>query len=129
MVFVILFQELNGLFVQMEPGAGELHALPYQVTYVYLDAMLQFAFLPQFTSLQYLLNSAQQAIGVFEHHTVEVLPLRLGQRTGLQRFEVESNRGDRSLELMRHGVDKAVVLFIALNLAHQKNSIENKSSD
>ena len=30
---------------------------------------------------------------------------------------------------MRHGVDKSVVLFVAANLAHQKNGVQNQSGN
>src|ERR1019366_7595281 len=80
-------------------------------------------------SLQHLFHGAHEALGVDEHRLVKLAALILVHFALLQRFQIETNGGDRSLELVSNGIDEAVVLLVAPDFAHQKDGIENESGD
>src|SRR5579862_5345354 len=78
---------------------------------------------------QDLLDGGEQAVAVLDHGAVKLLPLRFFDGAGLQRLQVEADRGDGGLELVRHSVDESVVLFIAPNFANQKRGVEDNAHD
>ena len=78
---------------------------------------------------QHLLHGIDQAVGVLQHDAVETFALRLAEVARLQCLQVEADGGDRGLQLMRDCVDKAVMLFAAAHLAHQKNGVQGDSGD
>ena len=47
----------------------------------------------------------------------------------LQGLEIEPDGGDGRLQFMGDGVDEAVVLLVATNLADQKDGIEDEAGD
>ena len=79
--------------------------------------------------LQHLLDGLLQPLGVGEHHAIELAPLRLAHLARLQRLEVQANRRDRRLQLVRDGVDERVVLIVASDLAHEKHRVDDDAGD
>ncbi len=86
-------------------------------------------FCPEMTGSQHLLHGIDQAVGILQHDAVETFALRLIEVARLQRLQVETDGGDRRLQLMRDRVDEAVMLFAAAHLAHQKNGVQGDSGD
>src|SRR5271157_1060033 len=78
---------------------------------------------------QHLLDRAHQTLRVFQHHLVKLVALFLVQVALLQRLQVQVNRGDGCLQLVRHRIQEAVLLLVTANLAHQKNRIENDAGN
>ena len=79
--------------------------------------------------LQHLLDGAEQAFVVGEHYVVKLGTLFGRQVAGLQRLEVELDRGYRGFEFVSDSVEKGVVLFVAADLTHQKDRVENQARD
>src|SRR5919108_3398884 len=75
---------------------------------------------------QHLLNRTQQPVAVQQHESVKVTPLMFVYLPPLQGFQIESNRSDGSLEFLRHGVDKAVVLLVTADFPHQENGVQDE---
>src|ERR1700733_4831048 len=109
----------------MVARARQFHALGDKRTQIDLGAVLFATLVSHLAGLQNLLDGAQQAVGVVQHELVKLLPLRLIYFAALQRFEVEANRGDGSLQFMRDRVDEAAVLLIQANFAHEESSVQD----
>src|SRR5256885_17006689 len=71
----------------------------------------------------------QQAVAVLEHDAVELLALVRVQLSRLQSLQIESNGRDRRLQLVRYRVQKRVVLFVATDLADEKDGIQDHPGD
>ena len=78
---------------------------------------------------QHLVDGVQQPVAVLQHDAVELAPLVVVELAGLQRLQVQPDRGDRRLELVGDGVDEGVVLFVAPDLAHQEDGVEDEPGD
>jgi hypothetical protein len=74
---------------------------------------------------EHLFDGVEQPFAVVEHDLVELLPPRFFQLACLQRLQVEADGGDRSLELVGHGVDEGIVLLVAPDLTHQEDRIQH----
>ena len=70
-----------------------------------------------------------QPVGVGQHDVVELAALRVADLARLQRLEVQADRRDRRLQLVGDGVDEAVVLLVALDLAHQEHRVDDEAGD
>ena len=73
----------------------------------------------------------QQAIAVGEHHVIELAALGVIE-AGAARFQcvqVQPNRGDRRLQLVRDGIHERVVLLVSLNLADEKCGVQDQAGD
>ena len=84
---------------------------------------------PATPALQHLLDGLLQALGVLEHHAVELAPLRLADLARLQRLEIQADRRDRRLQLVGDGVDERVVLVVAAHLAHEEHRVDDDAGD
>ena len=71
----------------------------------------------------------EQPVAVLEHDAVELLPLLVVELAALQGLEVQADRRDRRLQLVRDGVDERVVLLVAPDLAHQEDRVEHEPGD
>src|ERR1051325_7740801 len=71
----------------------------------------------------------QQSIAVSEHDVVKLETLMFINVASLQGFEIETNRRDRCLQLVRDGVDERVVLLVSSYLANQERRVEHESED
>ena len=78
---------------------------------------------------QHLLDCLKQPIAVSQHDVVKLAPLFFADVARLQRFEIQTNRSDRRLQLVRDGVDERVVLLVASYLADQERRVEHESED
>ena len=107
-------------------GTGNLNALAHQPIEIQWKTLAH-TLVSGFAGFQHLLHRSQQPVGVVEHDAVEGASLRLINIAALQGLEIETNGGQRGFQLVSDGVDKAIVLLVAANLAHQKAGIENKS--
>ena len=92
-------------------------------------AMLQRDPLSGNAGLQHLLDGLLQPLGVREHHAIEVAPLPLAHIARLQRLEVEANRRDGRLQLVRHRVDERIVLIVTPDLTHEKHRVDDDARD
>jgi hypothetical protein len=87
---------------------------------------LQLAFgLAGLAGAQNLFDGAEQTVAVIQHRAIKFLPLGFFDVAGLQCFEIQPNRGHRRLQLVRHRVDKRVVLGVAPDLTDQEGGIQN----
>src|SRR5580704_13066352 len=108
------------------PSARQFYALLDQAAEIDLLAVPR-RFQADLPRLQYLIDSAQQSIGIRKHKAVKLLALRRVHVAPLQRLEIETDRGNRRLQFMRDRVDKAVVLLVAPDLTHQKDRVQDDS--
>ena len=79
--------------------------------------------------MQHLVDGAQQPLVVGQHDVVELFALFVVDLARLQGLQIEADRGDGSLELVRDGVDEAVLLLVAADLPHQEDRVENDAGD
>ena len=91
--------------------------------------MLQADALAGHAGLQHLLDGLLQPVGVREHDAVELAPLRLVDLARLERLQIQPDRGDRRLQLVRDGVDEGVVLIVAAKLAHEEHRVDDDAGD
>src|SRR5919197_554410 len=75
---------------------------------------------------QHLLNRTQQPVAIQQHESVKVTPLLFVYLSPLQGFQIESNRSDGSLQFVRNGIDEAIVLLVATNLAYQEDGVQDE---
>jgi hypothetical protein len=92
-------------------------------------AVLLAVALAELAGLEDLLDGGEEAVGVGEHDFVELLALRLFDRTALEGFEVEADAGDGSFELVGDGVEEGVLTLVAANLSDEEDGVENDASD
>src|SRR4029077_6833281 len=85
--------------------------------------------LPGTSGLQHLLDSAQQPGGIRQDYGIELFSVGLVDFPRLQRLQVEPDRCDWSLQLMRNCVDKTVVLFISVYFPYEKNRVQHDTND
>jgi hypothetical protein len=109
-------------------GLGQRGAVANNLSKIKLLKCLR-AFLSQVTGSQYLLHGIDQTVGILQHDAVETLALRFIQVARLQRFQVKTDGGDRRLQFMSDSIDKAVMLFAAAHLAHQKYRVQGDPGD
>ena len=76
-----------------------------------------------------MLDRAEKPVRILQHDPVKILMLRLGEFPDLQRFQVQANRGDGSLEFVSDRVQKTVLLLVFVNFANQKNRVNHDSRD
>ena len=69
--------------------ARRVHAFLHQPRQIHRRAVVELAFLPRRAGAQHLFNGVLQAVGVLQHHAIELLPLRIADVARLQRFEVQ----------------------------------------
>ena len=91
--------------------------------------VVQLGFLPRRAGPQHLLHRALQPCGILEHDPVELFALRVADVARLQRLEVQANRGDRRLELVRDRVEEAVLLFGDAHFADEKHRVDDDARD
>ena len=96
-----------------------------------VDAHLLNRHAPFLAGAEHLLDQVHQPVAVLQHHVVELAPLRFVDRRSarLQRLEVQADRRDRRLQLVRHGVDERVVLLVAPDFADEKGGVEDQAGD
>ncbi len=78
---------------------------------------------------QDLLDGGQQPVAVLEHHAIELQAFLLIERAGLECLQIQADGRDRGLQLVCDRVDKRVVLFVAADLPHQKDCVQNNAAD
>ncbi len=79
---------------------SDLDALGDERLEIDKGSALQAMALPELACFEDLLDSGKQAVGIGKHGGVELLALSFLYRVALKRFEVESDAGDRGLELV-----------------------------
>src|SRR5262249_30551241 len=76
-----------------------------------------------------LLDGAEQAFGIFDHDAVEIAALRFVHRAALQRLEIQTDGGDRCLQLVGDGVEESVLALVALDFANDKDSVHDQAGN
>ena len=109
--------------------ARRLDALLDQPAEIDRRAVFELASLPRHAGLQHLFDGVLQAIGVLQHDAVELLALRVADLARLQRLEVEADRRDRRLQLVRDRVEEAVLLFGEAHFADQEHRVDDDAGD
>ena len=96
-----------------------------------IDAHLLNRHAPFLAGGEHLLDEMQQPVAVLQHHVVELVAFRFvdGRPAGLQRFQVQPNRGDGRLQLVRDRVHERVVLFVEPDLADKEGGVEDEAGD
>ena len=79
--------------------------------------------------MQHLLDGVVQPVGVGQHDVVELPALRVADLARLQRLEIQADRRDRRLQLVRDRVDEAVVLLVPPDLEHQEHRVDDQAGD
>src|SRR4051812_25622805 len=87
------------------------------------------AALPGTPGLQHLLDGAQQPGSIGQHYGIEIFSVGFVDFPRQQGLQVELDRCDWSLQLMRNGVDKTVVLFISAYFPHEKYRVQHDTND
>src|SRR5208282_544603 len=113
----------------MMAHARQFHALAHQRVEFHWQALPRTFLLRRRARFEHLFHRVQQAIGIEQHGVVKLPPLRLVKLERLQCLEIKPDGRDRRFQFMSDGVDEAVMLLVAPNLAYQKNRIEDKASD
>ena len=93
------------------------------------DTLVLLLAMAELAGLEYRLDGAEQAVGVLAHGCVEDVALRRVDGMPLQRVQVEPDAGDGRLELVRDGVEKAVLALVAADLADKKDGVQHHAGD
>jgi len=113
----------------MRPGFGEHHTFPHQCPEID-DRLVELTFsISGLTRAQDLFNRAEEAVGIIENYLVELLSLLFADFPSLECLQEESDRRDGRLQLMRDGVDEAIVLLVPSDLTNNEDGIEDKAGD
>ena len=75
---------------------------------------------------RHLLDGGEQPVAVMQHDAVKLLPLALIHGARLQRFQIQPDRRDRRFQFVGDGIDEGIMLFIAADFAHQKESCSER---
>jgi len=121
--------EDDRIWSKMVALQSDLDALGDERLEIDKGSALQAMALPELARFEDLLDSGKQAVGIGKHGGVELLALSFLYRVALKRFEVESDAGNRRLELVGDRVQEGILTFVAAYLAHQKDRIENDTGD
>ena len=122
-------RELQDLGRQVMAQPREFHRFRHDRGEIDFLPILLAARVARLAGLQNLLDRPQKPVRILEHDAIEILVLRLGELAGLQRFQVQANRGNRSFEFVRDRVEKAILLLVLVNFANQKNRVDHDSRD
>ena len=114
---------------QVMPNAREVEALADGVAQIDRHLVQHPRSRAGTAGAKHLFDQVEQAIAVGEHHTVELAALVFGQLAPLQGFEVEADRGDRRLQLMRHRVDERIVLLVPARFAHKEDGVHHDARE
>src|ERR1700683_3161044 len=114
---------------EMMTGARRVHALLHQTAKIYFGFFASGLLVSGAAGTQDLLDCIRQAVGVAQHEAIEFLLLRLGQIAALESFQMQADGGNRRFEFVGNGVDKTILLFVALDLSQQKTRVDNESGD
>ena len=81
--------------------------------------------------VQDLFDRLQQPLAVLEHHAVELAAAFVAHRVAAreERFEMQADRRDGRLQLVRHGIHERVVLLIPPDLAHEECRVQDEARD
>ena len=109
--------------------ARQFHTLAHHRVEVHRDALAGSLLLGTGARLQHLLHRTHEALGIDQHRSVKLAALTFVHFTLLQRFQIETNGGNRSLEFVSNGIDEAVMLLIPANLADQKDRVQDEPGD
>ena len=93
------------------------------------SAVLLAMLLAKLPGFQNLFDGGEEPVRVGEHDGVELLALSLIDRAALEGLEVETDTGNRGLELVCDGVEEGVLALIASNLADKEDGIEHDAGD
>src|ERR1700735_1473929 len=113
----------------MMARSRELDAFTHQSFEIEIHVMAFAPFVAAFASCQNLIDRAQQTIRVREHQSEKLLALRFAHIAALHGLKVEPDGRDGRFQFVGDGVDETVVLFVAANLAHQENGVQDHSGD
>src|SRR5437868_695463 len=97
----------------MVAQTGQFHRDGDYSAEIHFLSMTFTASVTRLARLEHLLYCAQEAVRIFQHDAIKVPPFMVAQLAALQGLQVKPNGGDWGLELVRDGVQKAVLLLVA----------------
>src|SRR5579872_1094009 len=110
----------------MMARAGHLHALAHQSAKIQQHALWWRFLVDGLSRLEHLLHRFQQTVRIVKHEPVKLFALGFIHFAALQGLEIKANGSNRRLQFVSDGVDKTVMLLVALDFADEKNRIENQ---
>src|SRR5438552_1544387 len=113
---------------KMVAHPSNFHALTHQIAEINGPTPV-LLLVAGFPGLEHLLDGAQQTIGIVEHEAIEFAALSFIHVTVLQGLQIKPDGGDGRLQFVGDGVDKAVMLLVAANFAHQKAGVHDESGN
>src|SRR6188768_3393762 len=76
--------------------------------------------------MKHLFDRIKKAIAVGKHYVVELTAFFLINVARFQGLEIQLDRCDRRLELVRDGIQKCVVLFVSPYLAQEEDRVQDQ---
>ena len=110
-------------------SARRVHAFAHQLPEVDCGFFPAGSLVPGAAGAQHLFHCLRQAIGIAQHQAVKLLLLRFRQFAALQSFQMQADRSHRRFQFVSDGIDEAVVLLAAANLAHQKAGVHDHAGN
>jgi NAD-dependent dihydropyrimidine dehydrogenase PreA subunit len=111
------------------PDARSLHAILHKLPEVDIGFLAARSLVTGAAGAEDLFHGLRQTIGIAEHHAIKLVSLRFREVPPQQRLEMKADGRDWSLQLMSNGIDEAVVLLAAAQLAHQETGVDNHSGN
>ena len=125
----IVADDRDGAVGEVMARARGVDAFLDQPAEIDRGAMFEPALLARHAGAQHLFDRVLQAIGVLQHDAIELLALRVADLARLQRFEVQADRRNRRLELVRDRIEEAVLLLGDAHLADQEHRVDDEAGD
>ena len=108
---------------------SRIHAVAHQLPEIDFDLVAPRLLVAGSSGAEHLLDGFGETVGIAQHQPIELLLLRFRQLAALQGFQMQPDRCHRRLQFVSDGVDEAVVLLAAPQLAHQKNRIHHHAGN
>src|SRR5579875_3117592 len=78
---------------------------------------------------QNLLDSGKQPFTIREHGLIKLFAFAVLDCTSHQRLQIEPNRGDRSFQLVRNGINKCIMLLVPPNCPDQEDGVQHYAAN
>ena len=119
----------NGAWWQVMPHDRKVDAFARDRSDVYGRTLACLPLLAHDPGLEHLVDRPVQTVGIGEHHPVKMTPLLLGERAGLQRLEIQLDRRNRRLQLVRDRVDERVVILVPFDFHDEEHGVDDDARD
>src|SRR5712691_1912590 len=103
----------------------EFKCIPDQGREVHSLPVLPVAPMAHLAGFQHLLDGAKEPIGVIEHNAIKVATLGFVELPAFESLQVQANGSDGRLKCVRDSIEKAVLLLISADFAHEKNGVDH----